>query len=322
MKRFLFIYMFILSGSIVFCQTEKQLLPSDLKQHTIVTEPATLNKGYFRTGLALNYVVADKYFDNSIKKTYLLESNWASDFSYLFMFQYGINDRFMVDLSTQLPGSRIQNNSRVLWPEYSVDTSYSFNLKSKGIGDSDLTLKYQIIAERENKMSLTGILDITFPTGKKNPTNIESASDYDLPTGNGYFVTWIGLAARKIRYPYSYKVYTSYYHRFPGTRLIKATDTAETKFKDGDLVDIGGSFDILLNDWIALTNELNFLFRTKGETYYTTTQIIDPTWAFSYEARLVFQIKKFRIGEGVRVPLKGKNLPADPVYVLLLQYIF
>jgi hypothetical protein len=322
MKRFFLIYLFIFSGSIVFCQVEKQLLPSDLKQQTIVTEPATLRKGYFRTGIALSYGVVDKYYNDSAEKVYFLESAWSSSYSYLFIFQYGITDRFMVDLSTQISRSRMQNNSQLIWPENNVNTSYSFNLEGKGIGDSYLLLKYQIIPEKENKISLTGALDVTFPTGKKNPTNVESATMYDLPTGNGYFVTGIGLTARKIRYPYSYKAYSYYYHKFPGSRLINATDTEETEFKDGDRIDLGGSFDILLNDWIALTNELNFYYRAKCETYYTTTEITDPAWAFNYETRLVFQVKKFRIGEGVRVPLKGKNISADPLYVLLLQYIF
>jgi len=28
------------------------------------------------------------------------------------------------------------------------------------------------------------------------------------------------------------------------------------------------------------------------------------------------------LGESVRIPLKGKNVPADPLYVMMVQYVF
>ncbi|HRT90726.1 MAG TPA: hypothetical protein P5257_11490, partial [Bacteroidales bacterium] len=62
----------ISATAVSFSQTEKQLMPSDLKQQTIVTEPVTLRKGFLRVGSMLNYRVADKYFsDDGVKKYYL-----------------------------------------------------------------------------------------------------------------------------------------------------------------------------------------------------------------------------------------------------------
>ena len=194
--------------------------------------------------------------------------------------------------------------------------------RSTGIGDCYVTFKYQIIPEEENRLSLTGSLDLTLPTGEKNPTEIKSYTDYQLPTGNGFLVLGTRVSARKINYPFSYTAYVGYNYKFKGSRLISPTDTEETEFKDGNAIETGGSFNFHLNEWIALANELNYYYRGEGEVSAAQEFTIDPAWAFSYETRLVFQIKQFRLGEAVRVPLIGKNVSADPLYVMIVQYIF
>jgi hypothetical protein len=322
MKKIILIYLLVLLSSITFGQTEKQLVPADLKQQTIVTEPATLQKGFFRTGLIFSYGAADKYFYSSTKKDYLPLSSWASNSGGQLSFEYGLTDRLMVDLNLAYSKTVQGMNYKVIWPELDTNVVYNAHNKGSGIGDSYFTVKYQIIPEKENKTSLTASLDITVPTGEKNPTNVISATQFDLPTGNGYFETGLTLTARKIKYPYSYSGYVTYNHKFDGSRLINATDKTESKFKDGDNLEMGGSFNILLNEWIAIANELNYYYRGKGEVKNVTNDKVDPAWAFSYEARLIFQVKRFRIGEGVRVPLKGKNFPADPNYVLIVQHMF
>jgi hypothetical protein len=322
MKKLLFIGSIILISHVARSQVETQLLPSDLKQQTIVTESVTLRKGFFRTGLAMSYGVVDKYFDDAKKRNYVSGSSWGSSSLFLFTFQYGISNRLMIDFSTPVNSTKQVYNNMVVSPENNLDFPVVADLKGSGIGDCYLTIKYQIIPEEERKMSLTGSLDLTLPTGEKNPTEVKSYTDYQLPAGNGFLAIGTRVSARRVQYPFSYTAYVGYNYKLKGSRLIFPTDLEETEFKDGNAIETGGSFNLHLNEWIALANELNYYYRGEGVIMTEPDTKIDPAWAFSYESRLVFQIKQFRLGEAVRVPLIGKNVSADPLYVLLVQYIF
>ena len=77
MKKLTIIYLTFLLTLSAFCQTEKQMIPSDLKQQTVVTEPVTLRKGFLRAGILLNYRVVDKYFTESGERDYPT-STWGS----------------------------------------------------------------------------------------------------------------------------------------------------------------------------------------------------------------------------------------------------
>lgn len=322
MKRIKYIYLLILLPSVVYSQTEKQLVPSDLKQQTIVTEPVTLRKGFFRAGVAAGYGVVDKYFSDAGKKIYFLNSAWASNSSYNLILQYGLTNRLQVELTANYMNTLNQSTSTVFLPYADTTAEYSFTLKGTGIGDSYLSLKYQILPEGEKKASLTGRVDLTIPTGEKNPTNIKGPRKFDPAVGNGIFATAFNLTARKIQYPFSYTAYLGYTYKFSGTKLMNATDLKEKEFKDGGTLEAGGSFNFHLNEWIALTNEINFYHRGKDKIENVFPEGSLLPWAVSYEPRLVFQIKKFRLGEAVRVPLKGKNVSADPQYVVIAQYLF
>jgi hypothetical protein len=322
MKRIVTIFIIILIPHIAHCQTEKQLVPSDLKQLTIVTEPSTLHKGFFRAGMALSYGVVDKYFTKDSKKEYFLKSAWATNAGINVIFQYGLTDRFQIDAAIPYVNDLRQSQSSLYVPSIDTTAEYSFTLKGKGIGDCYLTLKYQIMSEKESKSSLIGSLDLTIPTGEKNPKNIKGPTSYDPPVGNGYFASTFGLKFRKVQYPYSYTGYLYYTYKLPGSKIMDPSDTKETKFKDGDHIDVGASFNFHLNDWIALTNEFNGYYRFKDKIDNKIPADAIAAWAVSYEPSLIFQIKRFRIGEAVRIPIHGKGVSADPIYVLITQYIF
>jgi hypothetical protein len=322
MKHSLYLCLLTLIPLIVHSQTEKQLVPSDLKQLTIVTEPSTLYKGFFRTGMALSYGVVDKYFTNDSKKEYFLNSAWATNSGANFIFQYGISDRLQVEATIPYVSDLRQSQNRLYAPSSDTTIEYSFTLKGNGIGDCYLALKYQFIDEKTSKTSLTGSIDLTIPTGEKNPTNIKGDTNYDPPVGNGYFATTFGLKFRKIQYPYSYAGYLYYTYKLPGSKIMDPSDKDETEFKDGNHLDVGASFNIHLNEWIALTNELNLYHRAKDKIENEIPDEAIAAWAVSYEPRLVFQIKRFRLAEAVRIPLKGKGVSADPLYVVIFQYMF
>ncbi len=322
MKRIINILAIMLMTLIGFGQTEKQLVPGDLKQLTVVTEPSTLYKGFFRAGTALSYGIVDKYFTNDRKKEYFLNSAWATNSGFNFIFQYGITDRFQVEAAVPLSFNIRQSESRIYVPSADTTVEYSFTLKSQGLSDCYLTLKYQILNEKTSNTSLTGSLDVIIPTGTKNPTNINGETDYDPPLGNGCFASTGGLRFRKINYPYSYSGYFYYTYQFPGSKIMDPSDTEETEFKDGNHIDAGISFSIHLNEWIALTNEANIYYRSKDEIDGEIPDDAITPWAASYEPRLVFQVKRFRISEAVRIPVYGKGVSADPLYVLLIQHVF
>jgi hypothetical protein len=272
--------------------------------------------------MALSYGVVDKYFTNDSKKEYFLNSAWATNSGFNFVFQYGITDRLQVEAAIPFANSLRQSHSRLYVPSADTTVDYSFTLTGRGLGDCYLTVKYQILDEKSSKTSLTAHLDVTIPTGEKNPTDIKGETDYDPPVGNGCFAATVGLRYRKIQYPYSYSGYAYYIYQFPGSKIMDPSDTQETEFKDGNHIDAGVSFNIHLNEWIALTNEANMYYRSKDEVDGQIPDDAIAPWAVSYEPRLVFQIKRFRISEAVRIPLAGKGVSADPLYVLMAQYVF
>ena len=322
MKRKYLLIILLLLPVAGICQTEKQLVPSDLKQLTIVTEPSTLYKGYFRAGTAVSFGVVDKYFNNDSKKQYFLNSAWATNAGFNFLFQYGITDRLQVEAAIPVSLSIRQSESHIYVPSVDTTIDYSFTLKGRGLSDCYFTVKYQLINEKTANTSLTGSFEIMVPTGQKNPTDIKGETDYKPPVGNGCFAATTGLRFRKIQYPYSYSAYTYYIYQFAGSKIMDPADTEETSFKDGNHVDAGLNFSILLNEWIALTNELNIYYRSKDKINDQIPADAIAPWAISYEPRFVFQVKRFRIGEAVRIPLAGKGVSADPIYVLIAQYVF
>lgn len=321
--RKIFLFIIISAFSIpAISQVEKLINPADLKQQTVVTEPVTLRKGYFRAGTSLSYFALDKYFTNEAKKEYYTLSSWHADFSYQFVLRYGITDRLEVDLAIPFTRKNTEVHYNTQWPGLDADMSMSGNYKAHGLSDCDLTVKYQIIPEKENGISLTFWQWVTFPTGEKNYTDVKSFTDFNLPLGNGSFTTGSWLNLRKMRYPYSFDIYASYAIKFQGSKEIYQNETKETKFKDGNYLWLGGSFNIHLNEWIAFANNVSYKYNQKGVIKYSKEEIIDTAWILSYSPGFVFQVRRFRISEVILVPLIGKKNSADPLYVMNVLYTF
>ena len=303
-------------------QTEEVILPSDLKQQTIITEPATLHKGFLRMGLVASYGVVDKYFNDESKREYFPESAWAASWGYMLLAQYGVTERLTAEF--WLPYNNETRNYYQVYidPAFNTELENSWDLKGRGLGDISLSARYQLITESESRPSLTGTMDITLPTGRKNPANIKGDYQYDLPTGGGAFTFRPELRARKISYPLSYVAYVGWLYHLPGKKLFSAQDTVESDFQFGSRIDVGVSMNFHLNDWIAVANEINYFHSGKGEQENVADEDLPTSWAVSYETRLVFQIRRVRLAEAVRIPIKGKIVSADPIYVILLQYTF
>ena len=243
MKRSLLIYLLTLFSLCATGQSEQQLLPSDIKQQTVVTEPVTLTRGFFRTGMMVTYGVMDKYFDPEGIRRYYLNSTWGSSASYLINLQYGISSRLMVDIYLPVNASREQFSGLTVQPENNTDAAETSNLRGKGFGDGSLKMKYQMISEKKHLVSLTGTFEVTIPTGEKNPTNIKSLREYNLPAGSGFWSTGTTMMARAIIYPWSVTAHAGFVSRFSGRKLLTPSDLAETEFRDGNTFAAGGSFN-------------------------------------------------------------------------------
>ncbi len=323
MKRIIFSIICTVNCFLSPGQVEKLLVPSDLRQQTIVTEPISLRKGYFRPGVSLGYSFLDKMFTSDGKREYSPESSYGSSFLTLLMFDYGITDRLQLEAQIEYNSVVQVLDTKIIWSEADTSVRAKYRNSGKGIGDSYLGMRYQLIKESENKPSLAGEMIVTLPTGRKNPSSVKSATDYELPTGYGCFALDLTIRTKYIRYPYSLTGYVNYAYSFPGSKIINATDKNETSFKYGNRFEAGGGFDFQMNDWIALSNDIIYTHTGSSEIRYTPKPLtMDASSVFSYEPRLVFQVKRFRIGEGVRIPLLGKSTGADPTYVMMFSYIF
>ncbi|MGQ9620291.1 MAG: transporter [Bacteroidales bacterium] len=320
--RTILIVSIILLPEFLYAQVEKQLTPSEIKQQTIVTEPVTLKKGFFRAGSLMNYRVADKYFTDDGIKEYYLSNIWGSNASYNITFQYGISDRFELEIVTEYMNSRQESQKTEYVALTNTTREILLKKKGTGIGDSYARFRYQLLPESKYRISLTGIAWLAVPTGKKNPTDIVSSEQYDLPVGNGTYAVTGGLFARTILYPYSFTFLINYTYSFSGNKKFEITDLREIKFKPGDIIEASLSANLHLNEWIVFSNELYYQNKDKGRVNERYSHYLPLTWSISYEPGLIFQVKRFRLGETVTIPLKGRNSAADPLYCLMLQYIF
>jgi hypothetical protein len=310
----------VFNSGILVAQTEKQLVPSDLKQQTIVTEPVTLSKGFLRIGAVANYRVADRQFNDDCEKEYFPYNVWNSKSAFNISIQYGMNDRMEIGIVTEYMYNKLNSQSNNV--DGGVSSSIQTKLKGIGFGDTRLDLKYQVLPEKKYKVSLTSYLNAMIPTGQKNPRNIKSAGEYDLPVGTGNYSASGGIYARTVIYPYSFTAFLKYTYNFSGTKKINATDISERHFRFGNRYETGISTNLLLNDWIVISNDINFCYEGKGTIDNVISATLPCSWSISYIPNLVFQVKKFRLSESVSIPVWGRNVPADALFVLRMQYIF
>ncbi len=324
MKK-LFIYLLFSIGiADSYSQFEQMILPADLKQETVITEPATLRKGFFRTSLNLSHSVVDKIFDDSGNKDYLFGMNgWAKIDMYSLNLSYGMSDRLMLGMDLPYQNDRFFYSNEVIFPGY--DSSIILYPKSdgKGLSDISFSIDYQLIYRNEGKTSLKTQLIYTLPSGRKNPENVVSLNVFNGPTGNGSSSLDARLLYRQVIYPYSFSGYLSYKYNFRGSKIHAPFEEA-VEFRRGNNIYAGGSFNIHLNEWIALMNELSYRSWWNDE-YFGPTSVdygIERRFTINYQPSLVFQVRRVRFFEVIDIPLKGRNLGADPGYIFGLQYIF
>lgn len=311
----------------IFAQIENQILPVDMEQMTVVTEPPTLPKGNLRLGESIGFsMITGREFNEKGRRVFFSESSnyWNTEFNSRTYLSYGISNRLQVDMSAAYCIKQGQFGNIAYAPSFDTIIDASTILKGKGLNNLKLSMSFQILPQTEKRLSsLTGMVEVWIPAGSKNPKNVKDDHHYDLPTSIDNYVTQFVISYKKIHYPFSYTMEVSYVYQFAGKKKFSATDQKEINFKSGNSIGGGAGLNFHLNKWIVLTNEIGFF----SYAYNTIEGKKVPGYSkirnsLVYGGNLIFHVKRFRISEGVIARLAGKNISADPTYYLALEYLF
>ena len=311
----------LLFGSIE-AQFEEMINPSDLKQQTVITEPQTLRKGFLRAGLRATFIFQDRHFDEKGKKHYLLGTNVQGKLWHNYLsLSYGVTDWFQAGV--EMPYSWEENliSFRIISPIIGYDSLLTNKSIGKGLSDLNTSLRFLVLNESEGRPSISLGIDLTIPTGRKNPYNVKSDQEYSEPMGSGHFALSMDLIIKKVIYPYSFTFTSFYYYNFEGEKQY-LPDEDPIRFKPSNNMGAIGGVGVHLNDWIALTNNLSCFVFGEGKRYYEPVEISNGGYNIEYVAAIYFQIRRFRLKEHTSIPLWGKNASADPTYSVTLQFIF
>jgi hypothetical protein len=304
-----------------FGQFENILVPSDLKQQTIITEPLTLRKGYIRAGIAADFINIDRLFDETGKKEYTSGINvYGKLWGYLPGIQYGITDHLQAFVRIPYFDAKYLASVKINAPLINFDTIISYKNKGRGFGDLETGINYQIIREKKYLPSVVLGTFVSWPTGRKNPENIKSDMEFDYPTGNGHAILASFLTLKKIKYPYSFTANLQYNYNFKGKKVMNPYEDA-IEFKRGNSFALAAGFGFHLNDWIALLNDFIFWNFSGNTDYYSTVEYSPDGWTFDCRPAVYFQIRRFRFIELIQIPVFGRNELADPTYSFNLQYV-
>lgn len=165
----------------IYSQSEKQLLPSEIKQLTVVNEPITLHSGFLRADLRYYNTCSERMFDENSKIEPMIGSFSAQHNNFIYTMQYGITDRFQIEISAPYHIMEDYSTSQNIYPDDNYNTTTSnYKLKASGLGDMSAGIGYQIFTETATSPSVVAYLDATFPTGRKNPSDIKSEFEYSL----------------------------------------------------------------------------------------------------------------------------------------------
>ena len=314
---------FLFCVAIQVCSAQEEMSPAEKKQQTLVTEPLTVYKGFFRVQLSTYYAVIDKIFIDSKKQS--LEGNiWGDNFSVLATLQYGVSDRFMVEATLPYVRDRIFQSSRYEVP-LDPDGQFSYPKKVEtngvGIGDMDIALTYQLITEAPSRPAIAAFVRMTLPTGEKDVTddNDDNPLSYNTPTGQGEIAVNPGIRLRKVNYPFAYGGTIGYTFRNEVTKVTEV-DAPAVSYKNGNFGNVSGFINATLNDWVSMRNFVDFFYFNKDQINGEETG--EESWLLQYSPGFSFQVKKFRFDQFVSIPIKANFGSADPTYILVFQYTF
>jgi hypothetical protein len=322
MKRYWIIYIVSFTAIVDLSgQTEKQILPEELKQQTIVEEPLTLPKGFLRLSLSYNYTVLDKLFNENWKKVHIQDLGNSSQTSdYGFYLLYGLTNRLQINAYTQYT----KNNIYVGYTGYvpSLDTM-AVRMKSnvvKGFQDLNIDIKYQLLEETPSHPSLVLWMGIILPTASKTPQDPDSPGSVAASLGDGVFKFSPSVSLKKRLFPYYLEFSASLLYSLKGKKKFEYNGVEES-FQNGSIFYFDGTFGVQFNDWLVFANALSYTYVAKSDLPAKYDNPYNGGQLIKYQPSIYFQIKRIRFVENVSFPIFGKTLNADPQYSIILQYI-
>ena len=180
MKKVIVGLVLLVLANVLYSQEEDKLLVSEIKQSTVITQPATLNKGFFLLGSTFMHIMADKMFSDNGKKEYAVQNLSSRNSTEFLTFRFGLTNRIELEFDLPYVITSISKSTISQVPLYDTSITTKFKLKGKGIGDIEFGISCQLMEGSKTKPSLVSKLSAIFPTGEKNPTNIKGDWEYDL----------------------------------------------------------------------------------------------------------------------------------------------
>ena len=266
-------------------QAERLVIPGELKQQTIVTEPITLRRGFVKAGIQYSHSFIDKMFFEDKRKSGLGSTISGQSSSYKLHVMYGLTNRLELIASIPYFNQSLYQTVEYQW-ENDIEIS-RWSQKGNGIGDAELGFRYVVLTENETRPSLFVGITTTFPTGEKNPTNIKDERNFDVPVGSGEYAFTLEMKARKVIYPYSFSIYGFYNLKTGGAKIMEPYEES-IPFKDGNYLGLTASGYMHLNDWIVLAND--FQYGKRGDDEIDGEIVDSNNWYIHTTPYLYFQI--------------------------------
>lgn len=293
------------------------------KEQTVVAEPVTLYGGIWRAGWGTRLQFPDKSFVDGNRQAHD-ENVWASQSLWPLFAAYGITDRLMLKIVIPYVQEDYYYTPSYLFPSGS-DQQYSYpqrwRTQARGFGDIDISLGYQLIPESKSRPAFATFLNLTVPTGRKDVVDDDDENNHTFarPTGQGEFALETAVMLRKIRYPYAYSLKLFYVYRTEAHKIMAVGEEA-TDFQNGQTLGGSASFGSQLNNWIAFINELELLQIAANKK--NGLAAAEKAWLLQNFVGLSFQLKQFRINQGITIAIMGNNVAADPAYHINVHYSF
>ncbi len=191
-----------------------------------------------------------------------------------------------------------------------------------GLGDLNLTFKYQFLEETARRPTVTGHFAVDFPTGHHAPLNPGRLGTDDL--GSGAYSFTVGLDLSKWVKPFIFYGNLYYSHFLPCRGTVEDEVLGPVvqvlHARDALTFRLAAEYPIGQGPWVALlefysTWELGPVFGPRANTAPAALLGMLPGLEYIVSDRLAF-------ATGVALDLAGKNTEARITPILSLVYIF
>jgi hypothetical protein len=317
MKRILLYIALIIITTKIAGQTEKQLAVSEIRQQTVVNEPLTLQKGYFKVSSQFNYSVfsTERYNNNWEKEP--VYGYLSNSFIIPFSVNYGLTNSLELNIySNYKYGKTSSSYKSIDYTNLENSTKFEHTKVTNGLTELSLGLRY-ILFKNKTSTPLMGVTCyFSMPIGKTEPTSSDNGKTINEATSAGCYELGAGVLVKKVFYPFSVSGTLSYAHSFPADLKLNYDDTEKTQIKYGDWVNCNAVLNYMVSDWISIGNSLNYTYNGPQEINnikedYTIQYL-------KYSPSLTFQIKNIRLTQGVSFYLAAKNANTNPLAYITL----